>query len=130
MAYEAYISIEDYIGTYKGQTISDDDFARIALRASDELDKLTFNRVRRAGLVSYDADVQEAIKLATCALAEALALIDAATEGTGVVTTSESVSGYSYSIDKTSINQLMADGIARAKKFLKETKLTVSVMSV
>jgi len=123
MAYEAYITETDYAGIYKGQTIDSAKFARFALRASDELDKITFNRVRRAGLAGYDADVQEAIKLATCALAEALSLKDEATEGTGIITTSEKVGPYNYSIDAQSVEKLWSDALKLSRKYLLQTGL-------
>ena len=122
MAYAAYIDAAYYSGTYKGQTIDSAKFARIALRASDELDKITFNRVRRAGLASFTSDEQDLIKLATCSIAEALALHEAAADG-GVVTTSESVGGYSYSVDKTSVEKIKSEGISRAKQYLMSTGL-------
>ena len=127
MAYEAYIVEADYTGTYKGQAIDGAKFDRIALRASDELDKITFNRVRRNGLSSYASDVQDLIKLATCAIAESLALHEAAAAG-GVVTTSESVGGYSYSVDKASIEKIKPDGLLRAKQYLMSTGLISAVM--
>ena len=127
MAYAAYITESDY-ATYGGQAISSDKFARIVLRASDELDKITFNRVRRNGLSSYDTAVQDIIKLATCSIAEALSLYESAAEG-GVITVSESIGGaHSYTIDKGSIEKIKADGIIRAKQYLMSTGLLSAVM--
>jgi len=126
MPYIAYIEPSDYSVLYQGQAISSDTFDRIALRASDELDRLTLNRIRTAGIASYSSMLQEKIKLATCALAESISIIDGATDK-GIVTTSESVSGYSYSIDKVSLSNVMADGIKRAKLYLWATGL-LSVM--
>lgn len=127
MAYEAYIAETDYKDTYNGKAIDSSDFSRIALRASEELDRITFNRVRRNGLLSYDADMQDLIKLATCSIAEALSLNETAAPG-GVVTTSESVGGYSYSIDKSSIEKIKSDGVMRAKQYLISTGLISAVM--
>ena len=96
----------------------------LPLRASEKLDEITFNRVRRNGLLSYDDNVQDLIKLATCSIAEALSLIDTATDGTGVITTSESIGGaHSTTIDKGSIDKIMVDAIKRAKQYLWSTKL-------
>jgi len=122
MAYAAYIAEADYTATYNGQAIDTADFARIALRASDEIDRLTFNRIRRIGLSNFDTDTQDAIKLATCSITEALALVEKDTDG-GVVTTSEKVGSYSFSIDPASIEVLKADGIRRAKQYLWNTGL-------
>lgn len=127
MSYEAYVTIQDYSGTYMGQPISEGDFDRIALRASEELDKLTLNRIRTAGIASYTEPIRDKIKLANCALAESLSIIEGATDK-GVVSTSESVGGYSYSIDKTSLSNIMADGIKRAKMYLWGTGLISAVV--
>jgi len=123
MAYEAYIVSNDYTTTYNGSPIDSTSFDRIALRASDEIDKLTFNEIRRAGLSAYSEAIQEQIKLATCAIAEGLATIDTATEGTGVVTTSEKVGPYSYSVDADSLKKVMENAIEKAESFLLFTGL-------
>ena len=123
MDYEAYIAETDYTDTYKGTAIDSAIFDRIALRASDEVDKLTFGRVRRAGLDSFDADTQQAVKLATSAIAEALAQIDAATDGTGIAATSEKVGSFSVSIDAASLPALKADALTKARSYLIYTGL-------
>ena len=119
MAYSAYIDSEFYTNTYQGTAIDSADFDRIALRASDELDKLTANVVRLNSIESYSEDVQEAIKLATCALAESLSQIDAATDSAGLMASSEHVNGYSYSgIDQTSINMALTTARQQAWTYL------------
>lgn len=123
MAYEAYITETYYTGTYQGAEIDSDSFARIALRASDELNRITFDHVRRAGLSSFDADTQEAVKLATCAIAEALAQIDAATDGTGITVTTEKVGSFSYSMDASSLAALKTEAMAKARSILLPTGL-------
>jgi hypothetical protein len=129
MAYEAYIITTDYTELYKGAPIDDASFDRIALRASDEIDTLTFGRIRRAGLDSFDAKTQEAVKLATCAMAEALAQIDAETDGTGIVSTSEKVGGFSYTVDTASINALKVEAIKKARSLLWNTGLQYAGIS-
>lgn len=123
MAYEAYIVSSDYTGTYKGIAIDAAVFDRIALRASDELDVLTLGKVRAAGLASYAEDAQERIKLATCVLAEGLAMVDAATDSTGILATNEKVGGYTYTIDAGSLRQTMAQARAKARDYLFSTGL-------
>lgn len=123
MAYTAYIVSADYSDTYKGIAIESSKFNQIALRASDEIDRLTLHQVRKSGLSSFSTADQEQIKLATCALAEALSIKDSATEGTGVITTSEKVGPYSYSIDKESLDQVWNDAIVKAENFLLFTGL-------
>jgi hypothetical protein len=119
MAYSAYIDSTYYTGTYQGTAIASADFNRIALRASDELDKLTVNVIRLNGLTSYSADAQEAIKLATCALAESLAQIDTATDSAGLMASSEHVNGYSYSgIDQTAITAALTAARQQAWTYL------------
>jgi hypothetical protein len=123
MAYEAFITESFYTDTYQGAQIAADVFDRIILRASDEINKLTFGRIRRNGLDSFDAGTQEKIMLATCVMAEALAQIDAATDGNGIVTTSEKVGGFSYEVDAASINTLKVEAIKAARAMLMDTGL-------
>ena len=123
MSYETYIPSSYYSGTYKGAAIDSGSFDRIALRASEEIDEMTFCRVRMAGLSSFDADTQDAVKRATCAMAEALARIDTATDGTGIVTTNEKVGDFSYTIDAATINALKTDAIKKARSILALTGL-------
>jgi hypothetical protein len=123
MAYEPYITQTDYDDLYKGAAIAEADFDRIALRASDEIDKLTFGRIRSAGLDSYDDDVQESIKLATCAVAEALAQIDTATDGTGLAAGQEKVGSYSYSVDPQQLTTLKVAALTTACSYLRPTGL-------
>jgi len=119
LSYTAYIDSAFYTGTYAGVPIDSTIFPRIALRASDELDRLTVNIVRLNGLASYSADAQEAIKLATCALAESLAQIDTATDSAGLMASSEAVNGYSYSgIDQASVNAALSTARQQAWTYL------------
>jgi len=128
MSYTAYIDDTFYTGTYHGIAIASTDFARIALRASDELDKLTANLVQLNGLTSYSADAQEAIKLATCALAESLAQIDAATDSAGLMASSEHVNGYSYSgIDQIAITAALTAAWQQAWTYLQRGGFSRSV---
>lgn len=119
MAYEAYIDSEFYTGTYGGTVIDSAIFMRISKRASDELDKLTVNCIRLNGLSSYSDNAQEAIKLATCAIAESLAQIDMATDSAGFMASSESVNGYSYSgIDQSTITSALKSAYQQAWTYL------------
>ncbi|MCK9576658.1 MAG: hypothetical protein M0R51_12115 [Clostridia bacterium] len=128
MAYTAYIDSEFYTNTYQGTTIDSAIFPRIALRASDELDKLTANIVRANGLTSYSDDAQEAIKLATCAFAESLSQIDIATDSAGLMASSEHVNGYSYSgIDQTAITAALATAKQQAWAYLQRGGFTRAV---
>lgn len=126
MAYEAYINRAYYSETYQGADIDTYVFERLVLRASDEVDKLTFNAVRRAGLSTFDEDTQDAVKLATCAIAEALAQVEAATDGTGLMAKNESVGSYSYSTDGESLDKLLAKARSKAVAYLLFTGLLYS----
>ena len=119
MSYTAYIDNTFYTSTYAGVPIDSTIFPRIALRASDELDRLTLNVIRLNGLTSYSTDAQEAIKLATCALAESLAQIDTATDSAGLMASSERVNGYSYSgIDQAAVNAALSTARQQAWTYL------------
>lgn len=123
MAYEAYIVTTDYTGTYKGSDIPAADFDRLAMRASDELDAMTMRQVRTAGLSSFSTDNQELIKMAVCALAEGLCQQDQATGGTGIVTSSEKIGGYSYTQDQAALDKAWRDAVDCAENYLLFTGL-------
>lgn len=123
MAYEAYIDENFYNSIYNGAEIDSTVFSRIAKRASDEIDKLTFNRVRTEGLSSFSENIQEKIKLAVCAYAEMLSQIETATDGTGIRGTSEKVGSYSYLVDAQSIKDVLVDAKIKAKSFMVDTGL-------
>ena len=60
----AYVDYTFYDATYKGIAIPEASFARIALRAADILDRLSFQRVED------DTDNTVAIQNASCAIAD------------------------------------------------------------
>lgn len=66
----AYAEYDYYHGTFLGVAISETNFPRLALRASELIDEITFNRA----FVVIDADIPvstvTAIQNAVCALAE------------------------------------------------------------
>lgn len=67
----AYADYAYYTATYKGNAISATDFPRLAERASERIDYLTFNK---AATISAD----DRVKKCCCAIAEQLALSDSA----------------------------------------------------
>lgn len=114
----AYIDQAYYDDVYKGRPVSAADFPRLALRASERVDSMTFCRVSSARLDSFDAKTQAAIKNATCAIVEGLSTFEAHTDG-GVITTSESATGaYSYTVDAGSIKAAMDAATASARAYL------------
>jgi len=68
----AYADYTYYTGTYLGNLIASADFNRLALRASAQIDKLTFNRAA----AETDLNNINSIKMATCAVAEEVQKIE------------------------------------------------------
>lgn len=68
----AYADYSYYAGTYKGTEISEDAFTALARRASIFIDRLTYNRLHTGWTVT------DAVKNATCAVAEAIQASDKA----------------------------------------------------
>lgn len=65
-----YTDYEFYTDTFGGTAIAAADFHTLAIRASREIDHLTFDRAAEIVEADLDADTIELIKLATCAVAE------------------------------------------------------------
>lgn len=85
----AYVDYTYYTSTYLGTSIASTDFARLALRASAMIDKLTYDRA----IGETDTDVIDLIKMATCAVAEELQTQETNSNLDGI--TSERVGNYS-----------------------------------
>lgn len=132
----AYADYEYYKDTYLGAAIQEDDFSRLALRASSYLDYYT------QGRSAHNSDL-EALKMACCALAEQYQTIETAqkaaqkslsyaAETDGAEVSSESVGSWSKSYQSggasataaagamTAYNQTLADIV---KKYLAGTGL-------
>lgn len=119
-----YADFEYYAGSYMG-TVNQDEFPRLAVRASSYLDYYTQNRAKD------NADL-DAVKMCCCALVDKYKVIEAAQElavkkltgalGTDTEVKSESVGGYSRTLDTGASGAAAAlattDG---AKKLLAET---------
>ena len=69
-----YATFEFYTSNYYGDVLTEDIADRWLDRASDRIDKLTFDRLRTA--YPTDERSSELIQKAVCAIAEALYLID------------------------------------------------------
>lgn len=65
-----YADYAYYSDTYNGKSISEDAFAALARRASLFIDRLTFNRLNTGWPVT------DAVKMAACAVAEAMKVTD------------------------------------------------------
>ncbi len=66
----AYADFTYYEDTYMGVAIASSDFPRLALRASEQIDRITYQRA------ASDIDNEDAIKMATCAVAEIIQEIE------------------------------------------------------
>lgn len=120
----SYADYEYYAGTYMG-TVSEDEFPRLAVRASSFLDYYTQNRVK-------DNAELDAVKMCCCALVDKYKVIEAAQElavkklagalETDAEVKSETVGGYSRTLDTGASGAVAAlsttDG---AKKLFAET---------
>ena len=86
----AYVDWEFYANEYSGIVLSEADFPRLAKRASEEIDYMTFNRAQCA-----EGARLTAVKMATCAVAETLHTIEQSGGVTAAGITSERVGGHS-----------------------------------
>lgn len=83
-----YADYTFYTGTYGGKAVSEEDFPRLAAKASAYIDRLTFGRA-----AEFPDD--ERLKRCCCELCESLMLTDG---NGGMVKQSESVGSWSYSL--------------------------------
>lgn len=72
----AYVDYDFYITSYFGSVVPQSDFPRVAERASDFVDTMTFDRL--AGRLPSDERSQKHIKKAVCALADKIYELDLA----------------------------------------------------
>lgn len=88
-----YADYAYYSGTYQGTAISEDAFAALVRRASLVIDEITFNRLNSGWTVT------DAVRMATCAVAEALKQYEAAEQSavSAAGLNSENNDGYSIS---------------------------------
>ncbi len=91
----AYATYSYYSATFLGTAIAEADFPRLVLRASAQIDRVTFGRAAPIITANTDTDTIDAIKMATCEIAETLQTIESA-DGADVIT-SESQGQYSVS---------------------------------
>lgn len=109
-----YADYTFYTSEYKG-SLAESDYTRLAVRASAEIDRMTFNRARTAS-----GDDLTAVKMAECAVVDELNF--QGTGGTGDVT-SESNDGisrsYASGVAKTARQRI----IAAADTYLANTGL-------
>ena len=92
----AYADFTFYRDDFLGEKIPEDKFSHYALRASERIDELTFNRLKNVG------DIPEEAKKACCAAAETLYNSDCASEKSEKGISSEKVGEYSVNYSAAS----------------------------
>ncbi len=136
----AYADYDFYTDTYYGNVVPESDFPRLAERASEEIDRLTNDRLTE-WMPEKEKDVLK-IKKACCALAERLYyndLLTAAgmasvgqTDGHGKIIASKSVSSMNESINESyatggvsasslegaAVQQMIKDAEGKARGYL------------
>jgi hypothetical protein len=68
----AYVDYAYYSATFLGTAIASADFGRLSVRASKHIDALTFGRAAAIITADTDTDKIDALKMATCAIADEL----------------------------------------------------------
>ena len=96
----SYADYTYYTDTYLGTSIDEDDFDALALRASAQLDRITFNRASSV----TDEDDLDSLAMACCAVAEEIQSVNQ--EGSTGGITSERVGSYSVTYAENNIRQL------------------------
>lgn len=108
-----YADYSFYTNTYRG-TLGDEEYTRLVVRASAEIDRLTFNRA-----ASSTGAALEAVKMAECAVVDELNYLEM-----GGDITSESNDGISRSYASASISRSKTQRIqAAAEVWLSKTNL-------
>lgn len=95
----AYVDYSYYTNTYHGVAVSASDFSRIANTATAHIDAVTFSRAAATIGVGEDTALIDKIKMATCAVADVVKVIESG-DVDGV--TQESQGRYSVSFGANS----------------------------
>ena len=117
----AYADFEYYQDTYGGTAIALADFSPLAIRASYMIDYFTLDRASAVIIANTETAKITAIKLATCAVADAIQDIN---ERAGQIQ-SEKVGGHSVTYTPTPTSSLSDDArmSLAAKRYLGKTGL-------
>lgn len=100
----AYVDYEFYEDTYGGTAIAELDFPAIAIRATRIVKYACFDRTEEVIDADEDADLVEAIQLATCAVADKLSEIEASSSPQQIQ--SEKVGSYAVTYAENSYQML------------------------
>jgi len=116
-----YADFDFYTDTFGGTAIAAADFYALAIKASREIDYLTFDRAVEVIEADTDTDLIEKIKLATCAVAE---VVQEQNTQPGVIQ-SEKVGSYSvtYAGNASALLSSEAQRSLAAKRYLARTGL-------
>lgn len=119
----AYADYAFYTGTFLGTAIAEADFPRLAQRAAEVIDELTFQRAAGVVTAATDTDAITQIELANCALAEDIQTYEVAGNTDGIA--SESVGTYSVTYKSNSRAGMTREQVLRstAKRYLSQTYL-------
>lgn len=116
---KTYTNYNFYVNTYKGN-MPENDFDRLVIRASYEVQKNIFNR----DITGYEDEVQ----LATCSVADILLKIETLenkkdTNISGNIVKSESVGDYSRTLEITSISDIEVQISSQKEKIKEEIRM-------
>lgn len=116
---KTYTDYAFYRDTYKGN-MPEDDFDRLVIRASYEVQKNIFNR----DITGYEDEVQ----LATCSVADILLKIETLenkkdTNISGNIVKSESVGDYSRTLETTSMSDIEVQISSQKEKIKEEIRM-------
>lgn len=113
----AYADYTHYTDEYLGNAIAEADFPRLALRASAQIDRLTYNRA------ATDTDNTTAIKNAMCAVAEEIQRQEQSDNVDGVTSESQGQYSVSYGTNSNRARSNQTKIVDAAKLWLETTGL-------
>lgn len=113
----AYADYTHYTDVYLGNAIAEADFPRLALRASAQIDRLTYNRA------ATDTDNTTAIKNAMCAVAEEIQRQEQNDNVDGITSESQDQYSVSYGSNSNRARSNQTKIVDAAKLWLETTGL-------
>ena len=113
----SYADYTHYSTVYLGNSIAEADFPRLALRASAQIDRLTYNRA------ATDTDNTTAIKNAMCAVAEEIQRQEQSDNVDGVTSESQGQYSVSYGTNSNRARSNQTKIVDAAKLWLETTGL-------
>jgi hypothetical protein len=118
-----YITYTYYTNTYLGVAITSTNFARLALRASSIIDRLTFQRAAAIVTAATDTATIDLIKMATCAVAEKFQDLELSGDQGGIKSESIGSNSVSYADNSYAMLSASAKLAEVAKIYLASTSL-------